>query len=275
MKTVRIAGIALKWLFCDKEATCERVEKLIREAAANGARIVATSECFLDGYLGGDGLLPRKMTLELAEPVPGGVYCRRLAVLAGELKINLAAGLTERDGERMFVSAVLFGPEGEHVGTYRKEKLAPCDRHRRTPGDGPAVFDSPYGRIGFRICYDRTHPDVVKATFDAGADFLVILSGGVYGENNTRMVCSRARENKRHVIFTHPVHFFAVNPDGSVLAEAQFGGKGAQEDAKNCVHDLVNVHGIKRGMCIGTEQIGTEPDTNGVGYCEIPVRGKG
>src|SRR6516162_328620 len=48
--TVRVAGIVLKWLRGDKEANYRRVEPLIREAAAHGAQIVVTTECFLDGY---------------------------------------------------------------------------------------------------------------------------------------------------------------------------------------------------------------------------------
>ncbi|MFC1452167.1 hypothetical protein ACFLSJ_02330 [Verrucomicrobiota bacterium] len=38
--TVRIAGIVLKWLWLDKEENLKRGEELIREAAANGTRIV-------------------------------------------------------------------------------------------------------------------------------------------------------------------------------------------------------------------------------------------
>lgn len=45
--TVRVAGIVLRWLRGDKEANYRRVEPLIREAAAYGAQIVCTTECFL------------------------------------------------------------------------------------------------------------------------------------------------------------------------------------------------------------------------------------
>ena len=44
-KTVRVAGIVLKWVFADREANYRRVEPLIREAAAGGAKIVCTTEC--------------------------------------------------------------------------------------------------------------------------------------------------------------------------------------------------------------------------------------
>ena len=57
-KNVRVAGIVLKWIRGDKEANLRRIEPLIREAAANGAKIVCTTECFLDGYAIADKSLP-------------------------------------------------------------------------------------------------------------------------------------------------------------------------------------------------------------------------
>ena len=56
--TVRVAGIVLKWIRGDKEANWRRAEPMIREAAANGARIVVTTECFLDGYAIADKSIP-------------------------------------------------------------------------------------------------------------------------------------------------------------------------------------------------------------------------
>ena len=94
-KTVRVAGIVLKWLFADKEANYRRVERLIREAAAGGAKIVCTTECFLDGYAIADKSMPLEVYRRLGEPIPDGRYFRRLSQLAKELKIYLIAGFQE------------------------------------------------------------------------------------------------------------------------------------------------------------------------------------
>ena len=48
--TVRVAGIVLKWLRTNKAENYRRLEPMVREAARQGARIVCTTECFLDGY---------------------------------------------------------------------------------------------------------------------------------------------------------------------------------------------------------------------------------
>src|SRR3990167_4188307 len=57
---VRVAGIVLKWIRTDKEANYQRVEPMIREAAAGGAPNICPTEGFLDG----DAIAGKKITLE-------------------------------------------------------------------------------------------------------------------------------------------------------------------------------------------------------------------
>src|SRR5215475_4722884 len=111
-KTVRVAGIVLKWVLADKEANYRRVEPLIREAAAGGAKIVCTTECFLDGYAIADESIPLEDYRALGEPIPDGAYFRKLADLARELHIHLIAGMHEADGDLRFNTAVIIGPDG-------------------------------------------------------------------------------------------------------------------------------------------------------------------
>ena len=90
--TVRVAGLVLKWIRTDKEANFRRVEPMVREAARGGARIVVTTECFLDGYAIKDKRIPLADYRALGEPIPDGTYFQRLTALAQELKIHLVAG---------------------------------------------------------------------------------------------------------------------------------------------------------------------------------------
>jgi hypothetical protein len=59
-QTVRVAGIVLKWLRGDKAANYRRIEPLIREAAAHGAQIVCTTECFLGSICPSGGMFGPK-----------------------------------------------------------------------------------------------------------------------------------------------------------------------------------------------------------------------
>ena len=78
-ETIRGAGIVLKWVRADKEANFRRIEPMIREAARNGAQLVVTTECFLDGYAFDDPSIPLAEYRALGEPIPDGPYFKRLA----------------------------------------------------------------------------------------------------------------------------------------------------------------------------------------------------
>jgi predicted amidohydrolase len=215
--TVRVAGIVLKWVRADKEANYHRVEPLIREAVQKGAKIVCTTECFLDGYAIADRSIPLDDYRRLGEPIPDGPYCKRLAALAGELKIHLIAGLTEADGEAIYNTAALFGPDGKLLGKYHKQKLE-HESVRNTAGSTASVFPTPYGKVGLMICADRTEPGIVGKICGKGADLLICPSGGMWGpKNNDHILQARSRENHIPIVFVHPAEFLVTGPDGSIL----------------------------------------------------------
>ncbi|OHB78325.1 MAG: hypothetical protein A2V98_20475 [Planctomycetes bacterium RBG_16_64_12] len=248
--SVRVAGIVLKWIRGDKEANFRRVESMIREAAAGGAEIVVTTECFLDGYAIADKSLPLETYRALGEPVPDGAYYRRLAALAGELKIHLIAGMLEADGQARYNTAVLIGPDGKLIGKYHKQKLG-HESVRNTPGESSPVFQTPYGRVGLLICADRTEKDIVRRFCDAGADFLICPSGGMFGpKTNDPIVQSRSRENGICIVFVHPAEFLVTGPDGAIVERTILG----------------NV------LLIPPEQAGSATDQNRVFHFDLPLQ---
>jgi predicted amidohydrolase len=270
--TVRVAGVVLKWLRMDKEANFRRGEKMIREAAAGGAKIVATTEGFLDGFMNGDRTIPLSMYHALAERIPGGKYYRRFADLARELEIYLAIGTAEIDAGKTYNTVVFIGPDGKLVGKHRKTKMNRFEAIRDTPGNKATVLDTPYGRFGFRTCYERAFPELVKQTCDGGADYVFLISGGTFGPRNTQMVQARSRENGRHMIFVHPTQFLITGPDGSVLKNETVGGLGKHPPDNFIQRDALNTYAVMRGMLIITEQTGTKVDQNRVVYFDLPLR---
>jgi len=247
--TVRVAGIVLKWIRADKAANFRRVEPMIREAAGGGAKIVVTTECFLDGYAIADKSIPLETYRALGEPIPDGPFYRKLAALAGELKIHLVAGMMEADGQRRYNTAVLIGPDGNLVGKYRKQKLG-HELVRNTPGDSSLVFPTPYGRVGILICADRTEKEIVGRFREAGSDFLICPSGGMFGpKTNDPIVQSRSKENQTYIIFVHPAEFLVTGPNGSIVDRTILG----------------------KVLLIPPEQVGTETDQNRVFYFDLRV----
>jgi len=219
---VRVAGIVLKWLTGDKAGNFQRLEPLVREAAANGARIVVTTEGALDGYAVSDQNLDLATYRDLGESIPDGPYYQRAAALAGELGIYLVLGLTEADGAARYNTAVVIGPDGRLAGRYRKQAIG-FEAGRNTPGSLHPVFTTPYGRLGVLICNDRRQPAIARQLRANGADLLIIPSGGMYGRRNDRIVAERSQENGVPAVFVHPAEFLVTAADGSIQARALLG----------------------------------------------------
>jgi len=250
--TVRVAGLVLKWVRGDKETNYRRLEPMIREAARKGARIVVTTECCLDGYAIADKSIPLETYRALGEPIPRGDYYRRLAALAGELKVHLVAGMLEADGEARYNTVVLIGPDGKLAGKYRKQKLG-HESVRNTPGDSSTVHETPFGKVGLMICADRTDPKIVRRTCEGGADFLICPSGGMFGpKTNDPIVQARSRENKVAILFVHPAEFLATGADGAILSRTLLGDK----------------------LLIQGDEAGTAKDSKRVFFFDLPLARK-
>ena len=255
LKTVRIAGIVLKWVRGNPALNFARIEPMIREAAANGAEIVVTTECFLDGYAVRDKSISVEDYLAMGEAIPDGEYFRKFADLARELGIYLALGLHEDSGNTHYNTAALIDPNGELVGKYHKHRLGhEIDRH--TAGTEFPVFETPHGTVGMMICADRGRRHIWQGLSDSGADFFFCLSGGSFGpvKNDSGMRMLTAEQDK-YMFFVHPSEFLAIAPNGSV-ADVQMLGEATQGG---------------NAMLISEAEIGSARDQNKVCYFDLPV----
>jgi predicted amidohydrolase len=145
------------------------LDEAAARAAAAGAGLLIGPEMFLTGYAIGD------QVPVLAEPV-GGPAARSVAEIARRHGIAVMYGYPERDGEKIFNSAQLIGPDGESLANYRKTHLFGCfEQQWFTPGEQPVVQAELGGiRIGMLICYDVEFPENVRAHALAGTDLLLV-----------------------------------------------------------------------------------------------------
>lgn len=109
----------------------------------------------------------------------------------------IAAGFAERDGDRLFNTAVLVGPAGIALH-YRKLHLFSGEQGVFTPGDlGLPIADTPLGRIGLCICYDLRFVETLRALSLAGADLVCVPTAWVQGFDAVRWdadgFCPQAR----------------------------------------------------------------------------------
>lgn len=141
------------WL--DKAGTTAKAIRLIREAAALGARVCAFPESFIPAFPYGAWHHDvqknirflhalTESAVDLADP---DVSAIRAA--ARETRCVVVMGLTERAGGRLFDTQLFVGADGSMLGTRRKLKLKNAERVFWSNGSGLRVFDTgETGRLG-------------------------------------------------------------------------------------------------------------------------------
>lgn len=154
----------------------DAVTQRIGRAADQGAGLIVLPELATTGYV----FQTREEAFAHAEAVPDGATVELLSRLAAERDLYLVACIVERDGDRLYDTAVLVGPTG-YVGRYRKTHLWNTEKLWFTPGDeGYKVFDTPIGRIGLLVCWDIWFPETARIVAQMGADIICIPTGWVW-----------------------------------------------------------------------------------------------
>lgn len=170
-RELRIAAAQFEARDGDRAYNLGRVEELTRRAAGEqGAQCVCFHEGCLTGYTFVQRL-SRSDLGELAEPVPEGPAVRALERIAREYGVVIAAGLFERDGEKLYNCYVIVAPGG-FVEKFRK--LHPFVSPFLTPGEGYRVFDLLGWKVGILICYDNNLPENVRMTTLLGAEIVLM-----------------------------------------------------------------------------------------------------
>jgi predicted amidohydrolase len=221
-----VAALSLTPEPWDKKANYAKLERFVRQAAAQGAQVVVTPEGYLEGYVGNEKRTPgltRERYLEAGEEL-NGPYLRRAGALAAELKIYLSIGFAERRKEEMFNSVVIFSPQGTVAAHYAKSHTDD-DEPFNTKGRVFPVVDTPFGRWGTLICYDRQLTEPARILAVKGARVILVPAWGGYGEMNDIMMRVRAYENGVWLAFVHPHRALIIDPRGKIVAA----NKGEQD----------------------------------------------
>lgn len=153
-----------------------RALELAGRAVDEGAGLVVLPELATSGYT----FTNRADAYAHAEEVPAGPTVRAWESFCRERGVHLVGGVAERDGMRLFDTAVLIGPEG-YIGRYRKAHLWNEEKLWFTPGDeGFPVFETTIGRIGMLICWDIWFPEVPRLLAQQGADIICSPNNWVF-----------------------------------------------------------------------------------------------
>lgn len=125
----------------------ERAKKLTEKASALGVELLVLPETADFVWTHPSG--PRE-----AQAIPGEISesYRRLAL---DHQIHLCVGLTERAGDKIYNSAILFDDNGKTLLHYRKINLLEVELPFYAVGSKLEVVETKFGRIGINICSDN------------------------------------------------------------------------------------------------------------------------
>jgi N-carbamoylputrescine amidase len=148
-KTARIAICQILVIDGDREGNFRRIEYALETAKAGRANIAAFPESAILGWENPDAH-------RMAEPIPGA-DSHRIAALAKKYGLMIAIGLDEKDGDRLYDSAILVDKTGNLLWKHRKINVLPelmDPPYAQGEPEGIGVVETEFGRIGVLVCAD-------------------------------------------------------------------------------------------------------------------------
>jgi predicted amidohydrolase len=214
------------------------VERLIRQAAGENAKLICLPEYFASLDVVNDLLVSRALP-EAGHPAL--LRCRRLAEELGVWLLLGSLGI-ETGGGKMLNRSYLLDDRGGIVARYDKIHLFDVrlpngedytESLTVAPGSEAVVAATPWGPLGLSICYDLRFPQLYHALAQAGALYLATPAAftRTTGEAHWHVLQrARAIETGSYVLApcqtgTHAGgrasygHSLIVDPWGRVLAD--------------------------------------------------------
>jgi N-carbamoylputrescine amidase len=178
----------------DLEADFALIGRLVATARARGVGLLALPEACLGGYLANlDGGAEGPPALD-----PDGPEIRRLAALAGDLV--LCAGYCEEAGNVRYNSSVCVTGDGV-LGRHRKVHQPLNEDASYAAGDRFTAFDTPVGRLGMLICYDKAFPESARSLALDGTEIAVCMSAWPSSRTQVNTNLAEDRWTRRFDLF--------------------------------------------------------------------------
>lgn len=159
----------------DKQKNVDLALSMLQEAADGGAGLAVLPEMFMCPY-------SNRYFRAYSESADGPTL-RAVSEAAARLGMYVAAGtIPEADGEKLYNTCFVFGPDGSMIARHRKIHLFDINieggqkfRESLTlsPGKDLCLFDTPWGRVGVTVCFDVRFPELALALAARGARLII------------------------------------------------------------------------------------------------------
>ena len=174
MKEVTVAATQMA---CSNETdkNVSNAEKLVRQAASEGAQIILIQELFESQYFCMD---QKEELFELSKPFDNHPTIKKFSELAKELKVVLPVSFFEKANRAYYNSVAIVDADGSILGKYRKSHIPDGPGYQEkfyfNPGDtGFKVWNTKYAKIGVGIWWDQWFPEAARSMVLSGAELLL------------------------------------------------------------------------------------------------------
>src|SRR3954471_15349916 len=164
----KAAAVQAAPVFLDTDATVQKVCDLIKEAAENGAKLVAFPEVFVAGYpywswvmnpVQGSPWFEKLCRSAIEIPGP---EVQRIAAAAKAHQVHVVVGVNERSQTgigTIYNTLIILGPNGRLLGRHRKLVPTWAEKLTWANGDGSSlrVYDTEIGKLGALACGENTN----------------------------------------------------------------------------------------------------------------------
>lgn len=173
MRNVTVAAVQMQ---CSQDLweNLATAERLVRQAAGQGAQIILLPELFERPYF----CQERQYDYyNYAKSVEENDAVQHFIPIAKELQVVLPISFYEKDGNSLYNSIAVIDADGSVLGVYRKTHI-PDDHYYQekfyfTPGNtGFKVWETRYAKIGIGICWDQWFPETARCLALNGAELL-------------------------------------------------------------------------------------------------------
>ena len=169
---VRVAVCQILVIDGDREGNFRRIEYALQSARQQHADIATFPESSILGWENPDAH-------KTATPIPGA-DSDRIATLAKQYSLMIAIGLDEKDGDKLYDSAILVDKRGKILWKHRKLNVLPeLMEPPYTEGNVESinVVDTEFGRIGVVICADTFSDDFANRIARLKPDLMLVPYG--------------------------------------------------------------------------------------------------
>jgi len=153
------------------EANRQIMIETIAAAGTNNVDLLCLSENFIDRNV--------EQPLEERAFALDSPFLQPVRTAIQQAKLYCSFALHEREGKKIYTTAVLIGPDGMLIGRYRKRHLTLSELEAGvTRGTESPVFQTPLGKIGMAICWDVWFPDTIPDLAAQGAEIVCFPLAG-------------------------------------------------------------------------------------------------